>query len=269
MRYQLDLWRRLLAVQMRSQIYYRTSFWVDLVGVAFNTIVSFLSLALVLQHFGGIAGWSVGEVAFLFGMIEIAFGSMDMLFSGFDPANFGRQVRFGRFDQILLRPVSITLQVLGSEFLLRRFGRILMGMVVFVIAISMAHIHWTLAKLLYLPVVYLSLVCFFGGLFMIGATFTFWTVEGIEFMNIFTYGGSEMMSYPMNIYADWMQKFFTYILPAIFLNYYPALFFLDKPDPLHMPAFAPFLAPLAGLFVLFAARLFWNFGIRHYQSTGS
>ena len=105
---------------------------------------------------------------------------------------------------------------------------------------------WTAAKLLYMPVVMLSNLVFFGGLFMTGAAITFWTVESIEVINIFTYGGTEMISYPMDIYPAWLCNFFTFVIPAIFFNYYPALYILDKPDPLGMPAFAPFLAPFAG-----------------------
>ena len=88
-------------------------------------------------------------------------------------------------------------------------------------------------------------------------------------VNILTYGGSEMMSYPMSIYPDWMRRFFTYIIPAIFLNYYPALYLLDKPDPLGLPPIAHFLAPVAGFGILAIALRFWSFGIRHYQSTGT
>ena len=73
----------------------------------------------------------------------------------------------------------------------------------------------------------------------------------------------------MHIYQEWMRKFFTYIIPSIFLAYYPALYILDKPDPLNMPAFAPFLSPLVGVGVLLAALAFWDFGVRHYQSTGT
>jgi ABC-2 type transport system permease protein len=137
------------------------------------------------------------------------------------------------------------------------------------LAMALLNIHWTADKLIYLPVVIVSLIAFFGGLFIIGSTITFWTVESIEVVNIFTYGGSEMMSYPMHIYPAWLRQFFTFILPAIFLNYYPALYFLNKPDPLGLPAFAPFVAPLAVAAVLAAALLFWNYGLRHYQSTGT
>jgi ABC-2 type transport system permease protein len=269
MLHEFALYWRLIGVQIRSQLQYRLAFLLDVLGTSLSTILTVATLAFVFQRFGNIAGWTLGEVAFLFGMVEAAFGVMDMLFSGFDPQNFGKQVRLGRMDQLLLRPVDITVQIFGSEFVVRRLGRVIQGLLILAVAIGMTDIPWTVGKLLFMPVIFLSLVCFFGGLFMIGATITFWTYDSIEAVNIFTYGGSEMMSYPMNIYQGWLRQFFTYVIPAIFLVYYPALYILDKPDPLHMPWFAPFLSPLVGLGVLLIAFLFWNFGLRHYQSTGT
>ena len=265
----LGLYRRMVSIKVRSQMQYRLSFIFDIFTSAFLNFTFFISLALVLQKFEGIGGWSLWEVAFLYGMVETAFGAMDMLFSGFDPQSFGRHVRLGTFDQMLLRPVNITLQVLSSEFVLRRWGRIIQGAFVLFLAIQYLNINWTAAKLAYLPLVLASLVAFFGGLFIIGSTITFWTVESIEAINILTYGGVEMMSYPMHIYPEWMRRIFTFIVPAIFLNYYPALYILDKPDPLGFPYFAHFLAPLAGFGILVIGLAFWRYGIRHYQSTGT
>jgi ABC-2 type transport system permease protein len=269
MGYILGVYRRLISVQIRSQMQYRFPFLVELIVTGFVTISGFVTLAFVLQRFGSIAGWKLGEVALLYGLVETSFGIMDMIFSGFDPGNFGRQTRLGRFDQFLLRPVDITVQVLGSEFIIRRLGRIAQGFVILILALTMVQINWTFAKILFLPVVIASQIAFFGGLSIIGATISFWTLESIEIVNIFTYGGTEMMSYPMQIYPNWLRDFFSYILPAIFINYYPALYLLGKPDPLHFPTFAPFLAPLAGFGILAIALAFWKYGIRHYQSTGT
>ncbi len=269
MRFHLATYGRLVWVQIRSQMQYRTSFLLEFLATGLITVLEFAAIALVFDRFGQLQGWSLGEVAFLYGLVETAFGLMDMVFSGFDPQNFGRQVRRGTFDQLLLRPVDITIQVLGSEFLLRRLGKILFGLGIFGLALNQTEIHWTLAKAIYLPLVLAGMVVFFGGLFIIGATITFWTVESIEVVNIFTYGTQTMISYPMHIYQTWLRRFFTYILPAIFLNYYPALYFLDKADPLQFPSIARFAGPLAGLLVLLAALAFWRYGIRYYQSTGT
>jgi len=260
---------RLIGVQVRAQLQYRTAFVLEILSSGITLFLFFLSMAFVLQRFGDLGGWTLGELAFLWGTVEFAFGLMDMIFSGFDPSNFGKQVRQGFFDQLLLRPVNITVQVLGSEFFLRRLGRIAQGALIFAFALSLADIHWTVGKLLYLPLVIGGLVCFFGGLFIIGATGSFWTVDSIEAMNILTYGGSEMMAYPMHIYPDWLRRTFTYIVPAIFLNYYPALYFLEKSDPLGLSQILSFISPLVGMGMLGVALAFWRFGIKHYQSTGT
>jgi ABC-2 type transport system permease protein len=269
MRHSTAMYIRLLSIQIRSQMQYRGSFLLDVLSTGMLNGVYFIALALVLQRFEHIAGWTLGEVAFLAGMMEMSFGTMDLIFSGFDPDTFGQQVRLGRFDQILLRPVNVVVQMLGSAFLIRRLGRIFQGMAIFTLALVLTDIHWTLAKLLYLPVVFASMVIAFGALFIIGAALIFWTVQPIEAMNILTYGGNEMMTYPMSIYPVWIRRIFTYAIPFIFLNYYPALFFLDKPDPLNFPSFASFISPFAALAMMAAALSFWRFGLNHYQSTGS
>jgi ABC-2 type transport system permease protein len=266
-RYVLDLYRRLIGAQIRSQLAYRTSFLLDLLSVGMGNLAEFGSLALILQRFEGIGGWTLREIALLYGMVSAAFGVMDLVFSGFDPGGFGERVRRGTFDQLLLRPVDITLQVLSSRFLLRRFGRI--GQGIAILALALPRVSWTWGKVIYLPVVFCSLVLFYGALFIIGSTITFWTVESVEAVNIFTYGGSEMMSYPMHIYDRKLRDFFTYIVPAIFVNYYPALYFLDKPDPLGLLPVAPFLALPVGVGMMAVALAFWQFGIRHYTSTGT
>jgi ABC-2 type transport system permease protein len=269
MRHALAIYRRLLGVQIRSQLQYRAAFLLEALAALIANGMFFLSLALVLQRFEGIGGWGLGEIAFLVGMVEMAFATMDIIFSGFDPSFFGRWVRLGTFDQLMLRPVNLTVQVLGSRFVLRRVGRLLQGIAIFAVALTMIDVQWTAAKLLFMPFVFLAMVAFFGGLFVVGATITFWTVESIEVMNIFTYGGSEMISYPMDIYPGWLRSFFTFVVPAIFLNYYPALYILGIQDPLGLPAWAAVMGPAVGLGMLGLALLFWRFGVRHYQSTGT
>lgn len=263
------IYSRLIGIQVRAQLQYRTAFLLEMLSSGLTLFLFFASIAFVLQRFGNIGGWTLGEIAFLWGTVEFAFGLMDMIFSGFDPASFGKQVRQGLFDQLLLRPVNITVQVLGSDFILRRLGRIAQGAIILGVAFTLTDIQWTVGKVIYLPLVIGGLICFFGGLFMIGATISFWTVESVEAINILTYGGSEMMAYPMHIYPDWLRRTFTYLVPAIFLNYYPALYFLEKPDPLGMPTVLSFVSPLVGMGVLGLALLFWRFGIQHYQSTGT
>jgi ABC-2 type transport system permease protein len=96
---------------------------------------------LVFSRFETLKGWTLGQVAFLYGLAELSFGIMDLIFSGFDPSYFGFQVRRGTFDQLLLRPINITIQVLGSEFALRRIGKIVIGILIFFSALSLTTIQ--------------------------------------------------------------------------------------------------------------------------------
>ena len=269
MRRSFTLLLKLIEIQIRSQLQYPLSFLSEVLSTALIQGFFFLSFALVLQRFDEIGGWTLGEVAFIWGMTEFSFGLMDMVFSGFDYDAFGPMVRKGRFDQLLLRPANITLQVLGSRFVLRRLGRIIQGMAILVLGLTLAEIHWSLWKVLFIPILIISQVLFFGSLFIIGATTTFWTMERLEILNIFTYGGSEIMSYPMQIYPRAIRLIFTYIVPAIFLSYFPAVYILDKNDPLHAPGIASFVAPFVSFTIFLIALRFWHFGVHNYQSTGS
>ena len=269
MRRNLRLLARHLHIQIRSQLQYPTSFIMEVISSSMILGFFFIAFALTLSRFGEIGGWTLGEVALLWGMAEFSFGIMDMIFSGFDYDAFGPMVIKGNFDQLLLRPVNITLQVLGSRFVLYRIGKITEGLIIFILGLSLVDVTWTLGRILYIPVIIISQILFFGSLFIFGATTTFWTKERLEILNIFTYGGSEVMSYPMHIFPRAIRLLFTFVVPAMFLSYFPMTYILNKPNALDAPAFVPFLAPLiaAGLFWL--SLRFWYFGIKNYQSTGS
>lgn len=259
----------LTSAVIRSQLQYRTSFVVDVITVGAANFLEFMAFALVFTGFGSIGGWSLWQVAFLWGLSEAAFGIMDMIFSGFDPPTFAQYVKRGTFDQMLLRPVGLVTQVFASDFALRRLGRVAQGLAIFAFANAGAGVAWTPEKLAYLPVVFVSAVAFYGALFVFGAALCFWTTEGLEIVNVFTYGGTTMASYPMHIYNDLVRRLFTFVIPTALLIYYPALYFFDLPDPTGLPRAAQFVAPLVGFGLLALALLVWRAGVRRYQSSGS
>ncbi len=265
-----QLYRRLVGAQMRSQMQYRASFIFDFIAQFIGNIVDFAVVAVLFTRFPSIGGWSLGEVALLYGLSAVSFALADMLAAGFDYGYFGpAMVRQGGFDQVLMRPVNIFLQVLASQFVLRRIGRIVQGVLILVVALSLLHVSWTPVRFGFMFVTIGGGVLFFMGLFIFGSGVSFWTVESLETMNIVTYGGQAMTSYPMHIYQDWLRSIFMFIIPMAFVNYYPSLWLLGKPDPLGGPAWLAFLSPVVCLIVFGVGVWMWSFGARHYQSTGS
>jgi ABC-2 type transport system permease protein len=265
----MRLYFKLLSANLRSQLQHRASFVLDAFATALANGLEFIAFMLVFTRFGSIGGWTFWQVAFLWGLSETAFGTMDMIFSGFDPGYFAQLIKRGDFDRVLVRPVHLPVQMFAAEFVLRRVGRIAQGGLIFALALMNLTIDWTPVKLAYLPLVFVSAVAFYGALFTFGAALCFWTTESIEVINVFTYGGTTMASYPMHIYNDFLRRVFTFVVPTALMIYYPALFFFDLPDPTGLPKLAQFLAPLAGFGLLALAFAVWQAGVRRYQSVGN
>jgi ABC-2 type transport system permease protein len=270
LRLQWGLYRRLVGAQVRSQMQYRASFVVDFIAQFFGNVVDFAVVAVLFTRFPTIGGWSLGEVGLLYGLSSVSFALADMLVSGFDYTTFGpTMVQRGGFDQVLVRPVSAFLQVLASQFVLRRTGRIVQGVLILGFALSLLNIAWTPLQIAFMLVTFAGGTLFFMGLFIFGSGVSFWTVDSLEAMNVVTYGGQAMTSYPMHIYQEWLRSIFMFVIPMAFVNYFPTLWLLSKPDPLGGPAWLAFLAPFVCLVMFAVGVRMWWFGVKHYTSTGS
>ncbi len=263
----LSLYFRLIGARIRAQMQYKFSFVADFLATFIGMILEFAGILVLFQHMRALGGWTLPEVALLYGTVELSFALANMVGEGFD--HFAEVIRRGEFDRFLIRPRNAFFQILSSEFALRRLGRVIQAVLVLSVGLWWLQVAWGWERWLFLFWTVLGGMVFFLGLFVLGATFAFWTVEGLEVVNIFTHGGTTLASYPINIFAEWMRNFFIFIVPLAFVNFYPALLLLGKPDPFGLPGFVPFLAfPLCSL-VLGVGMAVWRVGVRHYQSTGS
>jgi ABC-2 type transport system permease protein len=130
-------------------------------------------------------------------------------------------------------------------------------------------VTWTPAKAALVALSVFGGACLFYGLFVLQATLSFWTVESLEIINTVTYGGTETAQYPLTIYRSWFRMFFTFVIPLACINYLPASLILERPHALLDPAPWKWATPLVGVVFLFVSLRLWNFGVRHYCSTGS
>ncbi|QCJ45055.1 hypothetical protein FAY30_01340 [Bacillus sp. S3] len=243
---------------------YRTSFWLLTVGQFFIPLTVFAGLFFLFERFGQIKGWDFFEVALCFAVIHMAFSLSECFARGFDM--FSSLIIKGEFDRLLVRPRSTFLQVLGSKFEFTKFGRLLQSFIVLIWALSNLPIDWSVFKVITLVLMITSGVLIFTGIYMLAASICFWTVQGLEVANIFTDGGREMAQYPLNIYQKWVTRFFTYVIPFGTVNYLPLKYILGKingDDLIHM------LTPVLGSLFILPCFLVWQFGVRHYRSTGS
>jgi ABC-2 type transport system permease protein len=247
---------------LKTMFQYRLNLLLTAIGHLANAFFMFAAIALLFARFGQLDGWSFGEAALCFAIATASWSLTECFARGFDV--FQEYIRQGTFDRILLRPRSAVLQVLGSEFELQRLIKLVWAGVVLAIAIHYAAIPWTAPRILTLALMVICGVFIFSGIFILGATVCFWTVDGLEVINIFTDGGYRLSSYPLTIYSKWLRRFFTFIIPFGCFNYLPLMYLTGRAD---NPLYA--LTSLLGAVFLAPCLLVWRAGIRHYISTGN
>ena len=236
------------------------------IGQLIITGIEFLAIWALFDRFHHMMGWTLPEIGFFYGYISIVFSIADAGARGFDKVP--SLIRTGEFDRILLRPFSSLVQVAGQEFTLRRIGRLLQSLVIFIWASYTLQIHWIAPKLILLLGTALCGLALFFGIFILQATLCFWTVESVEIGNILTYGGVETMQMPLSIYPTSFQRFFTFVVPLGCISYYPLLYIISKSDPLGSNTWFQLLSPLFGLLFLLISLKVWKIGIQHYTSAG-
>ena len=190
-----------------------------------------------------------------------SFSLAECFVRGFD--TFPSIISNGEFDRIWSAPEMKFSGACHKNRILK-VGTFLQAGFMLAYAIPKSGVAWTSDRILTLIFMIIGGFFVFSGLFIIYASICFFTLEGLEFMNIFTDGAREFGKYPFSIYGDGVLKFLTYVIPLALFQYYPFLYLTGKSDRiLYM------FLPLIAILFLVPCLLFWRFGLRHYKSTGS
>ncbi len=258
----MKLYLRYFTIHLKSIMQYKVSFLLTAIGqflVSFNV---FLGVYFMLQRFYRIKGFTFSEVLLCFSILLMGYTLAECFARGFD--TFSSTISNGGFHRIKERPRNVMLQVLGSKIEFTRLGRMLQAVVMFIYGIHYSQVDWNFNKIMTVIFMIIGGTVLFTGIFIIYAAFCFFTIEGLEFMNIFIDGAREFGKYPVNIYGKRILQITTFIVPYALIQYYPLLYILDK-DGKGWYMFLPFLAVL----FIIPCYLFWKVGIKNYKSTGS
>lgn len=257
----------LTTMWVRVSMSYRTSFVLLTVGNFFITGLDFAAIVVMFANVDRLGGFSLPEIGFLYGGTAIAIGIADLLLGNID--RIGTRIRMGTFDAMMVRPIPLFVQAGADEFTLRRLGRVAQGTFVLAWSIGLLPLDWTVARVLMVPYLIVFGTLIFLALFTLGAAFQFWSTDGSEVANAFTYGGNTMTQYPLTIFPGEVVKVLTFLVPVGFVNWYPSLFILGREDPFGLPSAFQFASPVAALVLCLLAAVAWRSGVRRYRSTGS
>jgi ABC-2 type transport system permease protein len=263
----VKLYFKYIMIDFRGQLQYRASFIMLIIGNFLVTIIEFLAIWALFTRFGTLQGWALPEIALFYGMISLDYSISQAFGRGFDM--FDLQVNSGDFDRTLLRPRTTVLQVLAHDFELSKLGRFMQGLIILIWASIHLSIRWTFPKVMLLLFAVCGGTMLFTGLMVLQATMCFWSTQSLEIVNCFTDGGVETAQWPLSIFDRWFVRIFTFIIPLACVNYYPVIVILGKNDVLNSPVWFRWVSPLVGVIFLLVTIRVWEFGVKHYRSTGS
>ena len=263
----LRAYAALLAGQFRSVAAYRASFAVELITNVGGTALDVATVFVLFRAGRVVGGFTLAEAILMAGLTAAGFVLADFAVGNVD--RLTTYVRAGTLDAVLVRPLGVLPQLLLMDLPVRKALRLVVGVAMLGLGVRLNHIHWTPARVSLVVVAPVAAAVFFGSIFVLSASLSFWWVDSGEIGNGFTYGGRDFTSYPITVYGGWFRAIFAYALGFGFVAYQPALALLGRADPLGMPAWAGFVSPLVGLLVAAIAAVVWRRGVRHYRSTGS
>lgn len=263
----LRAFRLIAGMWIRSSMTYRTSFVVTMAGNLLMTGMDFVGILLMFSQVDSLGGWSLPEIAFLYGLSATAFGVADLVLGSMDV--LGTRIRDGSFDTLLVRPVPVLAQIGADHFAVRRLGRIVQGGLVLGWALLSIDVDWSPAKVLLVPLMLVSGTVIFSAVFVAGAAFQIFAQDAAEVQNAFTYGGTTLLQYPPTVFGKDFVRGVTFVLPLAFVNWVPACHVLGRTYPLDLPGWAAFAPPLVALVCCALAGLAWRAGLGSYRSTGS
>ena len=258
--------RTLYGSRIRSQASYRTSFVSDLLGQALIVGVEFLELWVILANVGTLGGMTLPQVAVVYGLGSLAFGIADLLLGEID--GLSTYIKSGKLETLMIRPVPMLLQISSLDLSLRRIGRILVGLGMYVVALGIVGFTPTAATLALAVIAPLAGAAIFGALLTMAGAMQFWLIDGREFANAFTYGGNYVATTPGAVFALPMRAFFTFVIPATLVAYAPTLVLLDLPGPILLPQWTGWMGVPAAILTWALAALLWRAGIRTYTGAG-
>lgn len=256
----------LAAAAFRSRMQYRVNFATMVIfGLVYQT-TGFVFIWVLLTRFQAIAGWTLGEIAFLYGLRLLAHALYGVLLGG--TSRVGQMVRQGEFDRYLVRPLSPYLQAISINLPSSSFGDLLGGALLFAAANAMVEIDWSPMSVGYLLLALAGATLIEAALALVvtAMSFRFLETGALRFFidDLFNQFGN----YPTRIFGGLTQALLTWVVPVAFVAYFPASVLLARTEELSVNTTIAYAAPLVG-FVWFAfAQWVWRHEMRLYKSAG-
>jgi len=263
-----DLFFKYSSINLKSMLEYKFDRFLLSFAVFIREMVSVIVMLLIFTRFVRIKGWEMNEMFFLYSFLFLSYSIFIFFFTGI--RDFDDMVYTGELDRFLIRPVGLMFQVIASRVdYCATIGHGTVGIILFLKTYNSVGIHWDLKGISYYIAALLGGAIIQAALFMISSCLSFWTIRTINLRNLIFFNSRRFAGYPISFYPGIIQKLLIFIVPFAFVSYFPAQYFLRKPDLSMFWGGYLYLTPLVGIVMFSIVYIFFKFGLKHYSSAGN
>lgn len=237
---------------------------ITILQVLIVVITDPIGLIFLFSRFGSIGTWSVERIILIYAMAVTSFGLAETFCRGFDYFPW-KMIRSGSFDRVLLRPCSLIAQIAGSYFHIHRISRVAGGMGAILWCLWKQDVQVTACNVVMIVLALTGGFLAYTGVFVMTSGIAFFTIQGLDWIYIFTNASYQVTRCPIDYMPKVLRSMFTFFMPMLVISYYPASAVCGWGE----SYFKGFLALPAGMLFFMFSTLIWQFGVRHYKSTGS
>lgn len=239
-------------------------------GWFFVQVVGYLGqygiLALVVNRFGHLNGWTVSEILFLYSLNLLSYslaGIFTIVLWQLD-----ERIADGSFDAFLTRPVAPLAAYIAHSVNVPYLPHIVLSLSFIVISLNDTGVTVDAGLLIWLLGTVFGASLIQGSIVVALASVAFWTYRSRRLIHVVIFQLREFSFYPLSVFGRIVQVVFTFVIPYAFVSYYPARYLLDKQDGLIGFDFA-LSALVVGCVCTAIALIVWRLGLQAYSSTGA
>ncbi len=273
--------RALLRMNVVEELQYRANFVASLLGTVFWIAMALLTVALFFRHTAQLGGWDYWEVVVLLGVFNALTGVIEaVLRPGI--GELADEVRSGKLDLVLTRPVDAQLYVsfrrldlwrfadvafglMLAGYALVRVGRLpsLLDLLAFVVtmgsAVAVVYAIWVALAFV---VTMGSAVAVVYAIWVALMSLAFWFVA-VENLSVLFDAVYEAARYPVSAYPGALRFVFVYLVPVAWTTTIPASALTGR-----LGVATALGAAGVGALALGLTRLLWRAALRRYTSAG-
>ncbi len=258
----LSLYGAFLLQRFKILMEYRVNFLIGATSTIFLQAAGIATIWVVMSQVPELNGWSFDEVLMVYGLVTLA-KSINHMFAD-NLWTLGNQyIRTGGFDRFLVRPIDPLFHLLADRFCHDGIGNFLVGALLVAKSSAALGIPWTPLNLAYLAAAVLSGGVIFIALNLLTCVSAFWIMDSVPVTRL-VFDNHLFAQFPLSIYPKAVGIWLTWVIPYGFASFYPASHLLGR----EVGLLAWMGIPVAALLLVVSYR-FWQFGLRHYSSTGS